>query len=118
MSEIAKYIDNLLYDKENGLLIKYRFKQGIDLAQLDKLYDLLEHLKRDWQQKDTVPKEIIFRLVVVVPALYRDLPLYANSNEFWQYEEIIYCLDSAIAMCVNPNTNDEHFGKPLKELGF
>jgi len=118
MSETAKHIDKLLYDKENGLLIKYRFKQGIDMDLLDKLYDLLEQLKNDWKERDSVPKEIIFRLVVIVPALYRELPIYANDSKFYSYEEVIYCLDNAIAMCVNPNTNDEHFGTPLRELGF
>jgi hypothetical protein len=114
----AEFIEDILYNLENGFLIKFHLHKGLDLTQLDKLYEILEILKNEWKTQDNIPKNVIFQLIAIVPALYRDLPMYAEKEEFYGYEEIVYGLDSAITMCLNPNINDPFFNKPLKELGF
>ena len=113
-----KYLEDFLFKKDTGFLNKYHFKKGLDLSLLDELYGILENLKECWKNKDEVPKKIIFQLITIIPGLYQDLPLYNGTDEFHKYEEIIYSLDTAISMCLNPNTNDIHFNKPLKDLGL
>jgi hypothetical protein len=115
----ADKIQDFLFNKENGFLIKYHFKEGLDESQLNDLYDVLEILKEDWKYKTDVPKSILFHLITITPLLYRDLQLY-SSNEILhcKYEELIDNLDKAIQMCLNPDINDVHFNSPLKELGF
>ena len=65
MSEItAEKIKQFLFDKDNGFLIKYHNKKGIDLAQLDELYEILGKLKEDWKNKKEVPKDILYYLML------------------------------------------------------
>ncbi|RAW02843.1 hypothetical protein [Pseudochryseolinea flava] len=118
MENFANQLVELLYNKENGLLIKYHFNRGLDYHLLDKLYDFLETVKKEWATKQDVPKDVMYQLIGVVPALYHDLSLYEGKQEYYDYEEKIVALDTAVAMCLNPNTNDVHFNKPLKDLGY
>jgi hypothetical protein len=115
----AEEIHDFLYNKEKGFLIKYHFKQGLDLNQLDELYEILECLKDDWKNKTELPKSILFHIITITPVLYRDLQLYSSDEVVHcQYEELIDNLERAIQMCLNPDINDMHFNKPLKELNF
>ena len=120
MSEItAEKIKNFIFDKDNGFLIKYHNKEGIDLVLLDELYEILEELKEDWKNKKEVPKDILYYLIMIVPGLYADLELYRGDEiQHYTYDEMIYYLSIAIEMCLNPNPdNNPHFNTPLKELG-
>lgn len=120
MSEItAEKIKNFIFDKDNGFLIKYHNKEGIDLVLLDELYEILEELKEDWKNKKEVPKDILYYLIMIVPGLYADLELYRGDEiQHYTYDEMIYYLSIAIEMCLNPNPdNAPHFNTPLKELG-
>jgi hypothetical protein len=118
MENPADQLFDILYHRENGLLIKYHFNRGFDYQLLDNLYDFLETMKSNWQTKTEVPKDVLFHLIGVVPALYYDLSVYEGKQEYYEYEEKIYALDTAIAMCLNPNTDDVHFKTPLRELGI
>jgi hypothetical protein len=118
METKANQLSELLYHQENGLLMKFHFNRGLDYTLLDELYDFLETMKKDWQTKQDVPKDVLYHLIGVVPCLYRDLSVYEGKQEYYEYEEKINTVDTAISMCLNPNTNDAHFDKPLKELGY
>lgn len=110
----AKYLNDLLYEKDE-FIIKYHFGEGIDLNLLDKLYDCLEELKGSWVKLDNVPKDIVYKLVQISPALYGDLSLYIDKEGCEDYEEIIYNISGAIEMCLNANEDDPFFDKPLKD---
>lgn len=110
-------IKNFLFDYSNGFLMKYRLGKGIDLDLLDKFYEILEQLKNKWKNEELIAKDIIYELICVVPALYHDLPIYSEREDSEEYQDIIYNLDTAISMCLNPDTSDPHFNTPLKELG-
>ena len=113
----AQQIENFLYDKENGFLIKYHSKDGIDPILLDEFYEILEKLKKNWKFEKDVPKDILYYLVSVIPALYRDLEIYKNDEKkYYTYDELIYNLNIAIEMCLNPDIDDPHFNTPLREL--
>lgn len=112
------YLHELLFKEEVGLLIKFHFGHGLDMEALARLYEALEILKADWKEKSDIPKDLVFVLIDIVPALYCDLPIYAGTEEGEQYEEIFYNLSTAVAMCVNPDVNDIHFNKPLKDIGI
>jgi len=115
----AQQIENFLYNKENGFLIKYHIRDGIEPILLDELYEILEILKNEWKHKENVPKDIIYYLMTIVPGLYHDLELYRDDEEkHYIYDEIIYNLSIAIEMCLNPDIHDPHFNTPLKELGL
>lgn len=115
----AQQINHFIFNKDNGFLIKYHLKHGIDLILLDELYEILEILKKDWQNKENVPKDILYYLMTIVPGLYADLDLYKHDEErHYIYDELIYNLSIAIEMCLNPDINDPHFNTPLKELEF
>lgn len=115
----AQKIHHFLYNKENGFLIQYHFNKGIDPILLDEFYEILETLKKDWMTKDNIPKDLVFYLVSIVPLLYRDLEIYRNDElRYYQYDELIYAIDAALAMCFNPDIDDPHFNTPLKELGL
>jgi hypothetical protein len=120
MTITAQKINHFLFNTQNGFLIKYHMKEGIDLILLDELYEILEELKADWKYKKDVPKDILYYLVIIVPGLYADLELYRNDEEkHYIYDEMIYNLSIAIEMCLNPAPDDEqHFNTPLKELGI
>jgi hypothetical protein len=75
-------------------------------------------MKRDWATKQDVLKGVMYYLIGVVSGLYQDLSLYEGKEEYHDYEGKIVRLETAIAMCVNPNTDDVHFNKPLRELGY
>jgi hypothetical protein len=106
------------FNTENGFLIKYHFNQGIDIGLLDDLYEMLEILEKDWESKKDVPKDILYYLMTIIPTLYRDITLYSKKEDQHDvYEELIFKLDLAISMCLNPDTNDVHFNIPLKDLG-
>lgn len=69
--------------------------------------------------KDNIPKDMIFYLVSVTPNLYRDLEIYKDDElKYYQYDELIYDLNGAIEMCLNPDIDDPHFNTPLKDLGL
>lgn len=112
----ATDLNKLLFDDKSGFLINYHFEKGINLDQLDTLYDILESCKNSWAEKDCVPKDIIFLLITISPSLYMDLPLYLDKKGCENYESILYNLDTAISMCLNPNIDDPHFNTPLKDL--
>jgi hypothetical protein len=115
----AQEFQEFLYNKDEGFLTKYHFNKGIDFLLLDRLYEILEELKKNWKNKDSVPKDILFYLISVIPTLYTDLEIYrTNEQKYYQYVEVIYALNTAIEMCLNPNTEDSHFNKPLRDLGF
>ncbi len=120
MSQItAENIEQFLFNKDNGFLIQYHFNKGIDPILLDEFYEILETLKKDWMTKDNIPKDLVFYLVSIVPLLYRDLEIYRNDElRYYQYDELIYAIDAALAMCFNPDIDDPHFNTPLKELGL
>jgi hypothetical protein len=109
----AKYLEEFLYG-ENGFIIKYHSMEGLHPEQLDELYDMLEALKSDWKDKDAVPKNIMYQLIGLIPALYNDLHLYEDG--VGRYPETIYQLETAIFMCLNPDPSDPHFNTPLREL--
>lgn len=110
-------IKSFLYDHVNGFLMKYRQGKGIDVDLLNQFYDLLEELKEEWRNKNCVDKDILYELIGVVPYLYMDLPMYADREGCEDYEDILYNLNTAMAMCINPNTDDPYFNTPLKDLG-
>lgn len=112
----SKYLHNFLYNPQNGFLTQYHFQEGINTVQLKELYNILETLKKQWKDQDKVPKDIIFAIMGIIPALYTDLHLYKDREGFEDYEQIIYKLDTALMMCLNPNTDDPHFKKPIKDL--
>lgn len=115
----AKIIQHFLFNKDNGFLIKYHMRDGIDPILLENLYEILEELKADWKYKENVPKDILYYLMTIVPGLYHDLQLYKNDEEKYDdYDELIYNLSIAIEMCLNPDINDPHFNTPLKDLGL
>ncbi|WP_428228921.1 hypothetical protein [Flavobacterium sp.] len=121
MSQItAENIEQFLFNKDNGFLIKYHIRDGIDPILLNKLYEILEELKADWKYRENVPKDILYYLMTIVPGLYYDLGLYKDDDEkYYIYNELIYNLSIAIEMCLNPNPDDApHFNTPLKQLEF
>ncbi|MEL1245765.1 hypothetical protein AAEO56_15945 [Flavobacterium sp. DGU11] len=118
MDITSEYLHNLLFHEETGLLMKFHFGQGLDMEAVDRLYEALEILKADWKDKSYLPKDLVFILVDIVPALYCDLPAYVGTPEYDQYVEIFYNLSTAVSMCVNPDVNDMHFNKPLKDIGI
>lgn len=113
----ADELNKFLFDEAQGFLMIYHFEKGIDLTLLDELYDILENLKASWKEKDCVPKDVLFLLITISPSLYMDLPLYLDKEGCEGYADILYNLDTAISMCLNPDINDPHFNVPLKELG-
>lgn len=116
MRNIVEILEELLFKEETGLLIKFHFGEGLDEELLDKLYEILETIKSDWKLKKDIPKEIVFKIIDIVPSLYIDLPMYKDQEVYYIYEEKIYNLATAMVMVVNPNLNDIYFDKPLKEL--
>ncbi|CAA0207045.1 conserved hypothetical protein [Tenacibaculum maritimum] len=113
----ANKLESFLFDEENGFLIKYHFGKGIDLELLENFYNILENLKNTWEHKKEVPKDLVFQLITVSSSLYMDLSLYLDKEGYEDYPDILYNLDTAISMCLNPNIEDVHFETPLKDLG-
>lgn len=101
---------------ENGLLIKYHFGEGLDKSLLFELYSFLENLRGELKNQVSVDKSIVYRLVSIVPCLYRDYSQYSHKDGCEEYESIIYKLDSAILLCFNPDKDDPFFNTPLLEL--
>ncbi len=117
MNITPKEIKSFLYDNLDGFLMKYRQGKGIDPNLLDKFYALLEALKDEWRNKNCVEKDVLYELIGVIPYLYMDLPMYIDREGCENYEDILYNLNTALAMCLNPNPDDPHFNTPLKDLG-
>ena len=113
----AAELNNFLFNGESGFLTKFHFGGGLDLIALDEFYDILEGFKFDWKDKDIVPKDVMFVLVTVSSSLYMDLSNYIDTDDYDEYSNLLYNLDTAISMCLNPDSNDQHFAVPLKELG-
>ena len=109
-------INNFLFDFSNGFLIRFRAGKGIEPSQLNIFLEILEQLRMKWKGESLIEKELIFELISVVPALYQSLPVYAGKEEFEEYKNTIYNLDTALSMCLNPDENDPNFNIPLKNL--
>lgn len=114
MEVTAKSLHDFLYEGKDAILVKYHYGDGFDLEQLDKFYDILEQLKADWTDEVSVPKDLMYDLISVIPVLYGALPNY-NEEEIEEYTELIYKLEGAIQMCLNPDKTDPFFNKPLRE---
>lgn len=113
----ATELNDFLFNEKNGFLTKFHFGSGLDFAVLDELYEILEGYKHNWKDKDVVPKDVVFVLITISSSLYMDLSNYIDSEYYDEYSNLLYNLDTAISMCLNPDSNDEHFTLPLKELG-
>lgn len=52
-----------------------------------------------------------------MPSLYMDINLYSDDSQVQQeYFEVIYKLDTALMMCLNPDLEDPFINTPLKDL--
>lgn len=88
-----------LFNKEDGLLIKFHFNNGLDLDKLQELYTLLDLIKIKFQNDNSIPKDVVRLLILIVPALYNDLAIYKNSENYDIYEEKIEKLAYTLEMC-------------------
>lgn len=117
IEELEKNLNNLLYNEKEGLLMNFHFNKGIDYNKLDKLYEYLEQFKSNYKLESYVPKRIMFILIGIMPSLYMDINLYSDDSQVQQeYFEVIYKLDTALMMCLNPDLEDPFINTPLKDL--
>ncbi|MPT34576.1 hypothetical protein [Flavobacterium sp. WV_118_3] len=117
IAKLEQNLNHLLYDEKEGFLIKFHFNQGLDYNKLDELYTYLEAFKATYKSESFVPKNIMFILIGILPALYMDISLYSNDSEIEQeYLDAIYKLDTALQMCLNPDENDPYINTPLRDL--
>ncbi|WP_111593384.1 hypothetical protein [Chitinophaga dinghuensis] len=117
LRDSASQLEDFLFHPASGFLTKYHLKEGLDFTLLDQLYEILEDQKLNWKDKKEVPKDLVYYLITLVPALYLDLTMYEETDNYELYLELIGDLATATEMCLNPDTNSKHFQKPLRNPG-
>ncbi len=118
LSAGAADLKDFLFNTATGFLMKYHLKEGLDLTLLAQLYEQLEAWKLQWKDKSEVPKDILYYLITLLPALYLDLEKYEETDHYELYVELFSDLGTAMEMCLTPDTNSEHFKKPLRAPGY
>ena len=109
-------VRTVLFHHSDGLLTKFRGNKGIDPLQLARLYELLEAIRADWRYQANISKALMCELNCLVPALYRHLEQYNDSELCEQYKRKIYDLDVAVSMCLDPDPSNSSFDISLDSL--
>lgn len=112
----AAELEDILYNDDNGLLIKLWQGQGINETSLAALYEALEEIKLAWRDKTHVPKDLVFVLNLIASEIALRSYNYEGSENY-EIRLLANNLSLAIESCLSPaGSNNLLYRQPLKDI--